>query len=109
MQIISPFASQMLDEMNGTRGGKGLRLVLRTAKMLGTKEWLQSRHLVPGELTFAFRRFHRKGQVWGSCPRLDRQAGGGAAAQRACSSLHLRLPRAPHPETLWVPGGGKGS
>lgn len=36
------------------RGGKGLRLMLRTAKMLVTKEWLPSRHLVPGAADFRF-------------------------------------------------------
>lgn len=49
-------------------------------KCYGQKSGCNPGTLSRGQLTFALRLFHRKGQVWGSCPRLDRQAGGGAAA-----------------------------
>lgn len=100
---ISPFACLTLYKINGTRGRRGPRLMLRTAKMPGTKERLPSSHHVPGgsilSLCLGFPARVR-------CQRLDREAAGRgrAAPQSACRSLHLRLPRAPHPETLGVPG-----
>lgn len=92
MQIISPFASQMLDEMNGTRGGKGLRLVLRTAKMLGTKEWLQSGHLVPGATDFRFASVPPQGSGVG---KLSEARPSGRGRGRSAESLQFSSPAPP--------------
>lgn len=107
---ISPFACQTLCKRNGTRRRRGLRLVLRTAKMPGTNKRLPSGHPVPGGsilslcLGLPARVRCRDKSVRAWTERLP--AGGEAAPQSACRPVHLRHPRAPHPETLGVPGEG---
>lgn len=89
-------------------GGKGLRLMLRTAKMLVTKEWLPSRHLVPGAADFRFASVPPQGSGVGK--RSEARPSGRRRGRSAEPAALFTCASHAHPTLkLWVPGGGKGS